>query len=264
MLFWFWLCANATAGVGGTYELGKKVDSVVITSVRGDVRVRIDGDQKRNSLVATDRQSNTACTLDIDESGSIARVTFKPMNEGDKNNCTMDFAVNLLPGTAFSIDLEEGMLDTRALREPLRATVGTGQARIADQQGDLDLRMGSGDVSLEGVGKLKVTTDTGNIRGTWSGVTEFKTSIGHVEMTALDGPCIATAGIGNILLTFDKLPKEDLSFHSAKGNIVLDLPNGQPIKPGLMATGGTSSCEVPEGGEIDVVAVTGEGSIRVF
>jgi hypothetical protein len=225
--------------------------------------VRIDPDQKRNGIVANDRQSNVNCDFDIDESGTIAKVTFSAHNQGGERSCSMEFAVSLLPGTSFSVDLAEGMLDTRSLREPLRAKVGSGRVRIEDHQADLDLTVGTGEVSLAGKGKLSVTTGTGNIRGTWSGLTEFRTGNGHIEMTGLDGPSIASTGVGNILLAFDKLPDQVLSFHAGSGNIVIDLPNDQPIKPGLMATGGTSICDVPDGGELDVVAVTGNGSIRV-
>jgi len=264
MLLWIGLVMTAGAGVGGTYELGKKIDTIALDSIRGDVKIRIDGEQKRNTIIATDRQDNTNCKFDIEESGSIARVVFGSMKkEGDSHNCTMEITVNLLPKSNVSVDLTEGFLDTRSLKEPFRANVGSGRIRIQDHQSDLNLIMGVGEVAVEGTGTLNVKTVNGNIRGTWSGTTEFKTDTGHIELTGLDGPSIAAAGIGNVLLTFDKLPTEDLSFSAGKGNIVIDLPDDQPIKPGLMASGGTSVCDLPEGGEIDVVALTGNGSIRV-
>jgi len=245
------------------HTLSKKIASISLYAVEGDVRVDVDPEARRTVIETLDHRPGHTCAFQLQENGREAHVSFGPKDLEDPRDCRMDFSIRLSPGTVLDIDLGIGRVDARDVETPLGISVRSGDIRLTDV-GGVTLEVGEGDISLDNVlGEATVSVESGRVHGTPRGRLTAIVGEGLIDLRDLDAPVHASTAIGNIWLDYRTAPSGELALHAGKGNIVVGLPAGTPVGTNLTSTRGDTRCELPHGEDLQVNAIAGMGSILV-
>lgn len=260
----FALLSPAAADMGGTHAVGKHVDRLILRSAGGEVTVRVDDSLKRAEVVAVDRRPGRSCHVTVEEERRRSQVTFGPKPKEDPSACRADLEVRLPPGVALTIELGVGEVHVPTFEDDLSIRVRDGNVRLGSVTGDLTVEVTAGDVELGPViGRTRVAIERGSLTGSPAADLDASIGEGRIALDGLRAPVRADTGIGNIQLGFAAPPPGQLILNAGHGHIVVDLPDGTPVRPEITTWSGTRTIDLPIGDGLDVVAVASMGSIRL-
>src|SRR5262249_49799149 len=127
---------------------------------------------------------------------------------------------------------------------PVSVSTRSGDVRVTDLNGAVDVDAGSGDVALSGLtGGTTARVSSGDIEASrLSGKLDLETSSGDVDAAELNAPTVdARATSGDVFLDLATVPKR-VNVASSSGDVVIAVPrNGSD---GYVAHAATSSGDV--------------------
>lgn len=249
----------------GDVDLPKNSASIAIDSVEGDIEITVDPEARHPRLTANDFRPGRACTLDVtkDKRGRT-QVSFGPKDKEDASECRADFALVLPPTMDAKIELDIGEIVATGMSGSALLHVGNGGVLLKEHAGSATVHVGRGDVELAGVtGMTAIDVERGRVFGRSEGPVRALVGDGKIELRDLTAGVQADTGVGDILLAWKKAPTDDLVLNAGNGHVVVDLPNDTAVAARMSSMTGTTTCELPEGDAVAVVAVAGMGSVRV-
>ena len=162
------------------------------------------------------------------------------------------------------IDLGIGGVEVAQMDGSLDLKVANGDVALTGQTGFAAVSVATGDVALAEVsGQLVVDVAKGRVHGEPTGPVRATVGEGAIQLKKLRQAIEADTGVGNIQLAYAERPNGPLMLNAGNGHVVVDLPNDTPVQPRLSSMTGTTTCELPEGDGVEVIAVAGLGSVRV-
>lgn len=249
----------------GPVELPKNTVSVHLHSVEGDVRISVDPAATEAVVKATDFRPGRACVLEVvKEKRGRTEIRFDAKDQEDPKLCRTEFDVVVPPAMAVEVALGVGKITASGMQGALTLASGRGAVELKGLAGPVKAAVSEGDLRIEGItGFLEAAVAEGNVVGKGAGDLKVATTNGRIRLDGLTGKVEAATSVGDILLTFAEAPGGDLLLNAGSGNVVVDLPAGTRVRSRLSSMTGTTTCELPEGDDLEVVAVAGSGSVRV-
>jgi len=155
---------------------------------------------------------------------------------------------------------------------PHRAEVSvkttSAEATLRGVFGAVRIRSSSGDVRIEEVDRLDVSTTSGDIRvGVVHGDAGFKTASGDVDVNTAHGRLGASMASGDLIagavgssvevgtasgdVTIGRCDGDDIAVKTISGNIAVGLPTGIRVQPDISTVSGSVSLPQPAAGPND-------------
>ncbi|MGW3469020.1 DUF4097 family beta strand repeat-containing protein [Saccharopolyspora sp. NPDC000995] len=172
-------------------------------------------------------------------------------------NCTVDYQVTLPTSVPVRGNLDSGGLDAVGMQS-VQAETGSGEVLLSEIGGPVDVRTGSGGVSVTRVrGPVDAETGSGEITlAEIGGEVRARTGSGGVSVSDVDGPVDANTGSGEITL------------HEIGGRVGVETGSGGISGRGLRGPGVLAKAE---SGDVELELVspqtvevsTGSGGIEL-
>jgi DUF4097 and DUF4098 domain-containing protein YvlB len=188
------------------------------------------------------RQSGNSIHIELlDEQGAAVRDRGLHMDYLDGHGISVDYEITLPPDSA------------------VRTESGSGDQRVEDMRGKLELRTGSGDMRLRNTGAVRIHTGSGDVEA-FEVSDSFAAEAGsgdiRVEGKAL-GDVHVTTGSGNIEL---RGMKGALEAESASGDVTIE--GEQAGSWNVRTSSGNVELRLPDNAAFDLDASTGSGEIE--
>lgn len=146
------------------------------------------------------------CTVDF--ASGAARVTIKPSTDGGR--CTADVAAVLPTDGALELAL------------------GAGDVSLEGLRGSAEVQIGAGDLQVD-AGELQADVGAGGIEGTLAGTGRLRVGAGSVALEKLAHPVTVDVGTGSVDLGFAKAPEGTVEVRAGIGSVTVDLPDGTAV-----------------------------------
>src|SRR5512146_1914714 len=160
-----------------------------------------------------------------------------------RRNISIDFEVWVPHETTLKANSGSGDVTIDNLKSMLTVSTGSGNVKVAQNDGDVRANTGSGDVILDGI--------SGNVNG--------ETGSGNITL-AMTGPGTVRLGTGSGDVTARNV-KGGLRIHTGSGNVTAD---GDVTSDWNMETGsGDVRIQLPQTARFDLAAQTGSGDLRI-
>ena len=171
------------------------------------------------------------------------------------NNISVDYTITVPADTRVQSHAESGDVKVQELKGDIDLQSGSGDLILEDITGTVQTRSGSGDVRARGIsGRFKADASSGDIeleeRG--KGDVDIQTTSGNIDVKGVDGALRLEAGSGDI--SAEGTPAGNWEVRTGSGNIHLNLSRDS----GFQVQASTSS------GELNInraVTVTVQGNM---
>lgn len=256
--------AGASNDFSGPVDLPKEPKSLEIESVEGHVVIMVDAAAEEPIVEATDHRPGRACQLEVKGSKKgPAKIAFGPKDQEEAKSCRLDLDITVPPAMPVTLQLGIGNVTAKGMTGPLEITSGSGDITLGDHAGSVKIELGEGDLELTSVtGDLDAHVAKGKITGSALGKATITAGEGGIDLKGLTELVKVDIGVGNVQIAYATAPTSGrLEARSSKGNVVIDLPTATAVKPELSSLQGEATNKLPEGGELEVVAVTGMGQV---
>lgn len=173
----------------------------------------------------------------------------------------IDYEIRAPKDTEARIEAGSGDVRVSEITGPLEVRTGSGDVELEDIDGDVRVSTGSGDVGVRDVsGDLAVNTGSGEVRSEGvRGEVEIVTGSGDIEAERIAGDLTATTGSGDIRL--GELGG-DVEVRTGSGDIELnsDIPPGRNWR--LRTGSGDAPLYLPEGASFRLDTETRFGEVH--
>ncbi len=232
--FAFWVLA-----LGSTLAEAEPIAKTFAAA--GVVKVRVEQASGLVTITATDSDTLTVkarkiafesgCALDVGVTAGELRAVVK---ESGRSRCEVAFDLTVPRAASVTVD------------------VGTGDVQLTGLAGDLDYRVGRGNVTA-------TEAAFGNLKG--------RSGAGNVSLSGTADECELKIGAGNADLAFSEMPEHGkLDLKLGTGNAVVRLPRDARVKSSFKAGMGSMTNEIGDSAEakytISGTAGTGDLTIR--
>jgi DUF4097 and DUF4098 domain-containing protein YvlB len=206
------------------------LQAVSVINTSGNVEISVSTSDKA-TVTARKILFPEGCQLVIEQSGGKLLVeTVEPGGWG--KSCRVDFDIRIREATSLDIRNGSGDLDVEGIQGELEFKLGSGDVKVAATVTDLDGTSGSGDVKISGL--------TGNVK--------LKTGSGDIE------------------LSYDSLPRPGkLKVNSGSGDITIYIPAGSSILTDLSTGSGKIYNEIGDssGAPFKIIMKSGSGDLGI-
>lgn len=224
------LAVPAVQGEVRTFDV-RRVKNVVISNSSGDVRITGDGGDQV-SVSFEKLEFSKKCRLEATLKGGELSVVSEEESLFQKDKCRVDFKLSVAPAT------------------PLRVKVGTGDLLVEGVKGEVDFKVGSGEVVIRG--------DLPKVQGL--------SGAGKIRIEGLTGTGDLKTGSGSIQVTYAKTPAAgEFNIKAGAGDIEIFLPREARFATDYWSGVGQFTNEfetVPEG-PFKLSVKTGSGDLKI-
>jgi len=254
----FFLTTLAYASEDGRFERTLKVTGVPqveVSTGSGDISVH-QGDSSSIKVIGhihaghnwfgnsnvMDRVKRIEANPPIQQTGNLVHIG-RIDDPELRRNISIDFEVWVPHETTLKANSGSGDVTIDNLKSMLTVSTGSGNVKVAQNDGDVRANTGSGDVILDGI--------SGNVNG--------ETGSGNITL-AMTGPGTVRLGTGSGDVTARNV-KGGLRIHTGSGNVTAD---GDVTSDWNMETGsGDVRVQLPQSARFDLAAQTGSGDLRI-
>jgi len=238
---------------GGTLHL--EMDRGNVTVVRGArrgleiiVRRTVDGGSAEDVEMLMQRHRT-----ETEVSGNDVHVTTR-LDE------SVERGLRVRRRTSLRVDMEIRLPETYNVE----LSLGAGNLRITDVQGEMRTRLGAGTVDVaEVAGNVSVTSGSGNVSvGSVRGEATVDVGAGNVTVRHVLGRLSVRTGAGNIRAIFDRQPPHPATLASGAGNVVAEVRQGIGFRVSGAAAMGSATTDFGLPVERRLVARSFEGPIH--
>lgn len=246
---------------------------VYVSTGSGDIHIAASSDEQltiighvhldwNHSGDTTERAQRVVQNPPIEQSGNTIHIG-EPADRALLNHISIDYEIRAPRNAALNLRTGSGDIEINGVGRFLAATSGSGSLRAHDVHGPADLHTGSGDIELYEAGP---------------GDVEARTGSGSLQLHGLNGRLQAHTGSGDLNADGRVQGPGDLS--SGSGNVRLQLSSGTRLNLAASTGSGTVHTDIPElrsssedhhnldgavnGGGPELKLHTGSGDIEVL
>lgn len=189
-------------------------DVRIVESAAGVVEITLRGSDRALQNIVVDQRGNTVAVASRKRFGFTSGV---------------DISIAVPRGTRVDAKLASADLVVDVAAGTLFGSVGAGDIKVREVEGDVELHGAAGDIRLGRVGgTAKVAVASGDIRiDRVEGDATIKSGSGDVEVGRLDGRCECKTASGDVLVrNFEGRSFQGMAL---AGDVVVGLPDGRTL-----------------------------------
>jgi DUF4097 and DUF4098 domain-containing protein YvlB len=199
----------------------------------------------------------------IEQSGNNIRIGH--IDDPDlKNNISIDYDITVPQATRATSSTGSGDQEIRGIQGPVDVRTGSGSLTVSSIGGEVHASSGSGDITINDTkAGIRASTGSGTIHGdaiggsieasagsgdiriqqTEAGNVRVRTGSGTVELRGVNGSLTASTGSGDIRA--DGTPSADWRVETGSGTVTLNLPGQAGYEIYARTSSGSISVDAP-------------------